>query len=380
MLPRNLRILLSLSLILLLMLFPAPAALAQQSGPQIRITQVDKSKFPQVTVYVSVVDEHGQPVGIDPATIQIQESGKTMQLTDVRGGNGSAKSNPVTTMLVIDISGSMDKNGKLVAAKDAAKAYVAQMRPGDQAGLMAYDTKTYYVQPVTSDTAALNTAIDGLVTGGDTAMYNALVEAEKNLETITGRKSIIVMTDGLDNKSKSTVDDVIAGVSQGGLTISTIGFGDASTRGQVGLDEAKLKLLAAKTGGLYSFAGDAQTLSAVFQQYGQVLQSEYALTYISPTTLRDGVNRGLTVALSGGAAATSSQYNPGGLLPEVTAQSWRMFLAILAVLLLLLALPFLVNYGMGAYHSYKAASPKKSRVKFNEPAPTTSAKGRVKMK
>jgi hypothetical protein len=111
-----------------------------------------------------------------------------------------------------------------------------------------------------------------------------------------------------------------------------------------------------------------------------VLQSEYALTYVSPTTLHDGVNRGLTVSLNGSAAATSTRYNPGGLLPEVTAQSWRMFLAILVALLVLLALPFLVNYGLDAYHSYRSAAPKKSRVKFNEPSSTPSAKGRVKMK
>jgi len=36
--------------------------------------------------------------------------------------------------------------------------------------------------------------VNSLVTGGDTAVYNALVEAEKNLETINGRKSIIVLT------------------------------------------------------------------------------------------------------------------------------------------------------------------------------------------
>jgi VWFA-related protein len=341
---------------------------------------VDKSKFPQVTVYVSVVNEKGEPVGIDPSTIQIQENDQAMQLTDVSGGSNAAEIVPATTMLVIDISGSMDKNGKLAAAKDAAKAYVAQMRPGDQAGLMTYDTQTYYVQPITSDTTALVNAIDGLVTGSDTAIYNSLVEAEKNLETINGRKSIIVLTDGLDNKSQSTVDDVITGIGQSGLTISTIGFGDAASRGQVGLDEATLKLLSEKTGGLYSFAGDANALSAVFQQYGQVLQSEYALTYISPTSLRDGINRGLTVSLNGSSVATSSRYNPGGLLPEVTAQSWRMFIAILAVLLLLLALPFVANYGRTAYQSYRASAPKKRRVKFNEPISTPSAKGRVKMK
>jgi Ca-activated chloride channel family protein len=363
------------------MLFSTPKVLAQESGPQIRITQVDKSHFPQVTVYVSVVNEKGEPVGIDPATIQLMENNQAMQPTEVRGGGDASQTVvPLTTMLVMDVSGSMDKNGKLTAAKEAAKQYVSQMRPGDQAGLLTYDTKTYYVQPITADTAVLTAAIDGLVPGSDTAMYNALVEAEKNLEPVTGRKSIIVLTDGLDNKSQSTADDVVTALGTSGLTISTIGFGDATSKGQVGLDEAGLKSLAEKTGGLYSFAGDADALSTIFQQYGDVLQSEYALTYISPTTLRDGVNRGLTVALNGNAVSTTSEYNPGGLLPEVTAQSWSMFAAILAVLLLLLALPFLANYGMDAYQALKAKIPKKSRVKFNEQASVSTAKGRVKMK
>ncbi len=372
---------LSLALLPLLAFASVSNALAQTTGQQIRITQVDKSRFPQVTVYVSVVNENGEPVGIDPAIIQIIENEQVMQPTEIRGG-GTTQTIPVTTMLVMDISGSMEKNGKLDAAKEAAKSYVNQIRPGDQAGLMTYDTKVYYVQPITADTAALTTAIDGLQPGSDTAMYNALVEAEKNLESVSGRKSIIVLSDGLDNKSQSTADDVIAGVSSGGLTISTIGFGDAASREQVGLDEAGLQSLAEQTGGLYAYAGDAQSLSAIFQQYGDVLQSEYAITYLSPTSLRDGVNRGLTVALNGSAAVTTTaRYNPGGLLPEVTAQSWSMFAAILAVLLLLLALPFLANYGMNAYIAAKARAPKKSRVKFdNEQAPASPAKGRVKMK
>lgn len=371
----------SLSLLPLLTLFSAPTAHAQTSGPQIRITQVDKSHFPQVTVYVSVVDENGKPVGIDPKTIQILENNQAMQPTEIRGGgDNAAQTVPITTMLVIDISGSMDKNGKLAAAKEAAKKYVSQMRTGDQAGLMTYDTKTYYVQPITTDTAALTAAIDSLKPGSDTAMYDALVEAEKNLEPVSGRKSIIVMTDGLDNKSRATADEVIKSIGQSGLSISTIGFGDPSTKGQVGLDEAGLKSLAEKAGGLYAFANDAETLSKIYQQYGEVLQSEYALTYVSPTSLHDGVNRGLTVAVNGNAVTTSAKYNPGGLLPEVTAQSWSMFFAILVVLLFLLALPFLANYGVNAYNTMKSKTPKKSRVRFTEEAHATPAKGRVKMK
>jgi VWFA-related protein len=376
------RLFLSLGLLPLLTLFSPLAVHAQTSGPQIRITQLDKSHFPQVTVYVSVVDENGKPVGIDPKTIQILENNQAMQPTEVRGGgDNAAQTVPITTMLVIDISGSMDKNGKLIAAKEAAKKYVSQMRPGDQAGLMTYDTKTYYVQPITTDTNALATAIDGLKPGSDTAMYNALVEAEKNLESVNGRKSIIVMTDGMDNKSQVAAEDVIKGISQSGLSISTIGFGDASAKGQVGLDEAGLKSLAEKAGGLYAFANDADTLSKIYQRYGETLQNEYALTYISPTTLHDGVNRGLSVSLNGSVAAVNAQYNPGGLLPEVTAQSWSMFFTILAALVALLAAPFIANYGLNTYNTYKSKLPKKSRVKFiNEQAPASSTKGRVKMK
>jgi hypothetical protein len=58
-----------------------------------------------------------------------------------------------------------------------------------------------------------------------------------------------------------------------------------------------------------------------------------------------------------------------------------MFAAILAALLVLLAAPFLANYGLNTYNAYKSKLPKKSRVKFiNEQAPASSAKGRVKMK
>ena len=101
------RLLLSLSLLPLLTLFSASSALAQAGGPQIRITQVDKSQFPQVTVYVSVVNENGEPVGIDPATIQLMENNQAMQPTEIRGGGDVTQTIPVTTMLVMDISGSM---------------------------------------------------------------------------------------------------------------------------------------------------------------------------------------------------------------------------------------------------------------------------------
>lgn len=346
---------------------PLTVASAQSDDDtQIRITQVDNSDFPNVTVYVSVTNAAGEPVGVDGAAIQIFENGELMQPTDVSGG-GEGQADPFTTMLVIDISGSMDKNDKLTAAKDAAKAYVSQMRSGDQAGLMTFDTKVYYVQPITTDITALTNAIDGLKTGGDTAMFDALVEAEKALEGVTGRKSIIVLADGLDNQSINTTDSVIEQIGPSGLTISTIGFGDATTASQSGLDENALNSLAERSGGLYSFVSDSEALNKLYQQYGRALQSEYAITYVSPSALRDGVNRNLSVSLSTVGVSTETNYNPGGVLPEVSSSSWTLFLWVLAGLVLLLVIPFIFGSASGLLSGF--GKQRKGKIKMSQPAP-----------
>ena len=77
------RFILIFSLLLVLTLWFTPGAFAQTPtpAPQIRITQVDNSKFPQVTVYVSVTDANGQPVGVEPSAIQISENGQVMKTT-----------------------------------------------------------------------------------------------------------------------------------------------------------------------------------------------------------------------------------------------------------------------------------------------------------
>ena len=382
------RWILTLGLLLGTGFLSVPAALAQNAQPQIKITQVDNSQFPQVTVYVSVTNAAGEPVGVDPSTIQISENGKAMQPTNVKGGGGQANGNigALTTMLVMDVSGSMDKNGKIDGAKTAAKAYVDQMRPGDQAGLMVFNTKVSYVQQLTTDHAILNQAIDSIKPGGDTAMYDALIAAEDALKPVTGRKAIITVTDGLDNRSTHKLPDVVSEVQPNSLSISTIGLGDATTMAQTGLDEAALKTLASQAGGSYSFAGDPKGLAALFQQYGRALQSEYAITYLSPSTLRDGLNRSLTVDLAGSGAAVQGNYNPGGVLPEVPNQSWILFAGILLGLLVLLFVPILLRMssrglaGLGGGGGQKKGRVKLTGAPTSTTQPATAARGRIKMK
>jgi len=352
---------------LALLISPAPLHIvfAQEGRANIRITQVDNSKFPKVTVYVSVTNAAGEPLPVDPNQIRIFEEGQQMQPEQI---SGAGEIGPLTTLLVMDVSGSMFDAGKLVAAKEAAKAYVEQMRPGDQAGLLTFNTEVIYLQAITTDRDALLRAIDSLDARGDTAMFDALVKAAQILQDIPGRKAIIVLTDGLDNRSTHTSDQVIQEIGAGGLSISTIGLGDLSQGGSnAGLDQPTLQSLAARAGGVYGYVNDPQALPGLYEKYGRALQSEYSITYTSSSPLRDGLNRTLEVSL-GSSASTQVTYNPGGVIPEVSHNvSWLVFVVILAVLVGLLFIPGLVGRILApgsARDGKKTPGKQQSRIKL----------------
>jgi VWFA-related protein len=326
---------------LILSLTAAPAR--AEDEPVVRITQVDTSRFPLVTVYISVTDANGQPLPVNPGSLIIMENGQPVEAQLLQG---TGEAGPVTTLLLMDTSGSMATGKKLMRAKQVAKDFIGRMRAGDQTGILAFNTDLTLAQAVTDDKVALENAIDKLYARGDTAMYDALVKGEEVLADVPGRKAIVALTDGMDNRSSVNAADVIGKIAASGLTISTIGLGDANqTSGsQTALDEKALRYLAENSGGLYSFAKDPAALAAIYELYQRGLQSEYAVTYTSPSSLRDGLNRVLSVSLSEQAAAIPAKYNPGGLVPEVgQPASWGAFLGMLGFLVLLLFVPTIVK-------------------------------------
>jgi hypothetical protein len=183
-------------------------------------------------------------------------------------------------------------------------------------------------------------------------MYDALLEATSILEEVKGRKAIVVLTDGLDTVSAAKPDDVLGGIGPAGLSISTIGLGDPDQdlAEKTALDVEGLEYLAENAGGVYGYANDQDSLTALYESYAVAFKSEYQLVYTSPSTLRDGVNRALSVSLADAPNPTLSggeepiTYNPGGLVPEVSEPvPLASFGAIILGLVFLLFVPSLIN-------------------------------------
>lgn len=351
-----------------------------------RITQVDTAQFPRVTAYVSVTDAAGEPVAVSPSQLKLLENGRPIAADDI---SGAGDIGPLATILVIDTSGSMNSGGKLQAAKSAARSYIEDAREDDLIGILSFNTEVQYVQPLTKDRAALLEAISALRARNDTAMYDALAQAMELVGAVEGRRAIIVMTDGLDNRSVLSSPELVQTLSAAGLTVSTIGLGDPThSQGAVtSLDETGLKALATEAGGQYGYASDAESLQGLYERFGRALQSEYVITYTSPSSLRDGVNRALSVELASGAgssAASPISYNPGGLVPEVAEPaSWTLFAALVIGLLLLLFAPLLIgrfSRSSGNADNHEKA-PGRVKLEAAPPAPKkTRSSGNVKLK
>lgn len=357
----------------------AGAAFAPQAKGEanIRITQIDTTQFPRVTFYVSITDADGNPFAVDPSRLIISENGQQIPLDQIEGIGDVG---PLTTMLVMDVSDSMNAADKLESAKAAAHEFVNRMRASDQTGIIAFNTQTV-VQSITADKDALHSAIDSLNADSQTAMYDALLVAIDQLEGQSGRKAIIVLTDGLDNSSSAGSNTVIDRVGPAGFSISTVGLGvPAQVLDEMtGIDEEGLQDLASRAGGVYGYAEDEESLTRLYETYAVAMQSEYAITYTSPAALRDGVNRSLSVSLApldGGAPVSNqdSRYNPGGLVPEVAQPaSWPLFAALVIGLAALVFVPMLLGNRSGTTKTAGASSSGKGKVK-------TKARPKIKFK
>jgi Ca-activated chloride channel homolog len=302
------RMLLPLALLLLTAL-PAQA----QSSPNARVAQVDTSAYPVVKLYVSVTDANGKPMpGLAARDFTLTEDGQPVTIDQFVGGGAGS----IDTVLVIDRSGSMDENDKIEGAKEAAGAFVRQMRPGDRTAVIAFSNRPDLVQPFTSDTALLDRAIRRIRPDGSTALYDSMIAGVEQLNGLGGRRALLLLTDGRDMigtddptpASRASLDEAIRIAVKDGISVQTIGLGDRDTNDlRSGIDETVLKRIADETGGAYFYAPTADQLADLYRRLSADMQQEYVITYRSPRPFYDGTRRDIRVSV-GGAPAASGAY------------------------------------------------------------------------
>jgi Ca-activated chloride channel family protein len=288
-----------------------------QNGRSVFVTQIDSEHYPEITVYVRVTEASGIPVGgLSAADFSLTEQGSAMALTRVVVPGQS----PLSAVLVIDHSGSMEDAEKLAGAKEAARAFVAQMRPGDRTALVAFSDAPLLLQPFTDDQGALRKAIGPLRPDGSTALYDGVAMALRQLEFAPGRRSIILLTDGRDRisladprpASSTTLDQAITTAVSAGVPILSVGLGEPGNDGRDGIDQAVLQRIANETGGTYVPAPTASTLTDIYRELASGLQQEYALTYRSPLPVA-APRREIRVVVG---ALAESTYQPTLLPPQ----------------------------------------------------------------
>ena len=193
---------------------------------------------------------------------------------------------PVTFMLALDSSGSMKRSAE--QAREAAREFIAAMRPEDQVGMILFSDKSNLVHVPTEKREYSLKAIDGYVAEGGTALYDALYDSLAQLATVQGRRVVIVVTDGRDENATSTGpgslqkwDEVLQKLEQTEATVYAVGVGNQ-------VDRTRLQQLARKSGGAAYFPTTASSLAADYHKILDELRRRYIIGYESTNHTRDG--------------------------------------------------------------------------------------------
>jgi VWFA-related protein len=211
---------------------------------------------------------------------------------------------PVDVCLVIDRSGSMFEQGKLVSAQEAATLFLRSLRPADRAALVSFADRATLNRSLTHDNDGVAQSARSLRAYGGTALYDAVFWAvnqvalaprsEGSVLTQPGRSEarrvVLALTDGNDNRSHITPQQVVAFARDNGVTIYTIGLGSDA-------QADALDTLARSTAGRYFAAPGPEALAQLYALIARQLHSEYALIYRTPNPRADGTRRAVTVNL-----------------------------------------------------------------------------------
>jgi len=293
---------LSSFLFILTLLVVAAACLvwAQQakppSAPADQETAIFTADTNLVVLYASVVDKNGKLLTTLPQSAfkvyenNVEQPLKTFRHEDV----------PVSMGILIDNSGSMrDKRTKVAAA---ALALVKASNPEDEEFLVNFNDEPYLDQEFTSDIKKLEQALDRLDTRGGTAMRDAIslsIDYAKE-KGKRAKKVLVVVTDGNDNTSNITLEQLIRKARQSEVLIYSIGLLSEEEPRDARQARKALKTLTENSGGVDYYPKDLAEIDKAVPQIARDIRGQYVLAYQMPAgAANDDSFRKISVVVAG---------------------------------------------------------------------------------
>jgi Ca-activated chloride channel family protein len=206
----------------------------------------------------------------------------------------------IKVVVMLDESGSMVNN--IARVKDGAEQFLERLLPGDRARIGSFEDKIIVSPDFTNDRDALIRFLhDQLQYGNGTRLWDAVDMAMSALQTLDGRRVVLVFTDGDDDPGPGrhiSYGTVLKRAQAEGYMVYAIGFHSKCRCGSGGRmietdPDPSLKKIAAESGGGYFELKEGMDLSSTFTRVAQELHSQYVIGFTPQN--RDGKLHALQV-------------------------------------------------------------------------------------
>jgi len=254
------------------------------------VSVTEKVNVDVVQVTVTVSDGRGRFVrNLPKSAFRVFEDGKAQGITHF-----ASEDVPLELVVAIDISGSMTP--AMARLKTAVKAFLTDVPKQDLVTLLGFNDSIFTLTRKTSDPEERAKAVDRLAPWGSTALYDVILRGVATLGRQTGRKALIVFTDGEDQGSHATITDVERRLQSSDVTLYMIGQGRGVT-----LDTLKkvMERLSNPTGGRALFTESIDELHESFADLLDELSNQYLLGYEPINTKHDDMWRKIKVDVDG---------------------------------------------------------------------------------
>jgi Ca-activated chloride channel family protein len=251
-----------------------------------------------VHVTVSVQDKDGRFVpDLRPEEFVVLEDGRPQPLElvarSVEPGNDEAL--VLDLGLLLDTSESMLKELKL--SQEAAVRFLEAVPRARELFTIFFDEDIRISRYDSENQQGLFQRIHETKSAGNTALYDAIAVYISRIEESPGRKVVVVLTDGEDSISRTSLSEVIRLIRSSPVTVYPIallgGFPSGSSRGVQA--RAVLQQIAEISGGQVFSPAASRDLAAIFQKLLDELKAQYVLGYVPANAVRDGHFRKLKV-------------------------------------------------------------------------------------